>query len=154
MEPSAKYAVSERILIDANIETVWRHMTDWDAYPQWNPFIVKVEFLSDRQVPNSKMKFHLRWQDGKTGTSIEQMARSVPPQNGTAELAYTYASLPARLGLLRATRVQRLRQIGSQTEYVTREEFHGILARFVPFTAVQQGFTAQAEALARVSAGR
>lgn len=152
MSSPTPYTVSARILIDADIETVWRHMTDWDAYPQWNPFIVKVEFLGDRQAPNSKMKFYLRWQDGKTGASIEQMARSAPPQNGAAELVYTYASLPARLGLLRATRVQQLRQVGSQTAYVTREEFHGILARFVPLTAVQQGFTAQANALAAVSA--
>ena len=94
------------------------------------------------------MKFHLHWQDGSKGTSIEQMVRITPPHEGTAELVYKYASLLAKIGLLRATRIQQLYQQGNQTEYVTREEFSGILARFVPIKAVKQGFAAQAKALA------
>mgnify|MGYP001049607691 CR=1 FL=1 len=152
MQQKSKYVVEERILIDADVHTVWRHMTDWDAYHQWNPFIVGVDYQVDGQGQVTTMKFQLRWPDGKTGTSVEQMVRSSPPQNGTAELVYKYATLPARLGLLRATRIQQLRQQGSQTAYYTREDFSGMLARFVPITAVQQGFAAQAQALAAVSA--
>lgn len=152
-QKTAKYSVEESILIDADIDAVWQYMTDWGAYPHWNPFIVKVDYQVDRHNQISQMKFHLRWPDGKKGTSIEQMVRSAPPQNGTAELVYKYAAPLAKLGLLRATRLQRLRQQGAQTEYYTREDFYGVLARFVPLTAVKKGFAAQAKALAAVSAG-
>jgi len=151
MKKSSKFRVDERILIDADIHTVWQHMTEWDAYPQWNPFIVQVDYQVDAQNNIRKMKFHLRWQDGSKGTSLEQMVHSQPPHQGTAELVYKYASLLAKIGLLRATRIQRLYQHGHQTEYVTQEEFFGILAPFVPITAVQQGFAAQAKALAAVA---
>ena len=47
MKKPSKYCVDERILIEADIQTVWKYMTDWDAYPQWNPFIVKVDYQVD-----------------------------------------------------------------------------------------------------------
>ena len=31
--------LSTEIAIDAPAETVWRHLTDFDSFPQWNPFI-------------------------------------------------------------------------------------------------------------------
>lgn len=149
MKKKSSYFVEERILIDADIYTVWRYMTDWDAYPEWNPFIVNVEY-QENQV--GKMKFYLRWHDGKQGTSIEEMVTSSPPADGSAELVYKYASLMAKLGLLRATRIQQLHTAGQQTEYYTREDFFGILARFVPMMAVKKGFAAQAKALAQIAA--
>lgn len=148
------YLVEEHILIDAAIEVVWQHLTDWEAYPQWNPFIVAVQYTVNAQNNVDKMKFSLRWHDGRPGTSWEQMVSSSPPAHGHAELVYKYASLSARLGLLRATRVQQLRASGQQTVYYTKEQFSGILARFVPFTAVKKGFAAQAKALAKIASGQ
>ncbi len=148
------YLVEERILIDAEIDVVWQHLTDWDAYHQWNPFIVAVQYTVDTQNNVDKMTFSLRWHNGKTGTSQEQMVSSSPPANGQAELVYKYASLAARLGLLRATRVQQLRAQGEQTAYYTKEQFSGILARFVPLTAVKKGFAAQAKALAKIASSK
>ena len=154
MKKKSNYFVEERILIDADIHIVWQHLTDWDAYHTWNPFIINVDYTVDKQNKVEKMKFYLQWHDGKTGTSIEQMVRSVPPANGSAELVYKYAALVAKLGLLKATRTQQLRTKGNQTEYYTKEEFFGILARFVPITAVKKGFAAQANALAQIASGK
>lgn len=148
---TSSYRIEERLLINADIHVVWQHMTDWDAYPQWNPFIVKVDYTVDAHNQVDKMKFSLRWHDGKKGTSLEKMVASRPPTAGVAELVYAYAAPVARLGLLRATRIQQLRAQGTQTEYYTKEEFFGVLARFVPFTAVKKGFADQAQALALVS---
>ncbi len=154
MKKKSNYRVEERILIDADINTVWQTMTDWDSYHKWNPFIVNVDYTVDEKHEIDKMKFHLRWHDGKKGTSIEQMLSSTPPSAGSAEIVYKYASLIAKLGLLRATRIQQLQAKGNQTEYYTKEEFFGILARFVPFSAVKKGFTAQANALATIASGK
>ena len=154
MKKNANYTIEEQILINADIQTVWKHMTDWDAYQEWNPFIVKVEHLTTKNNDDEIMKFYLKWHNGKKGTSIEQMVSSSPPSDGSAELVYKYASLMAKLGLLRATRIQKLRTKGNQTEYYTKEEFFGILSRFVPFDAVKKGFSAQAKALAMVAEGK
>jgi len=154
MKKKTKYFVEERILIDADINIVWQYMIDWDSYHKWNPFIVNVDYQVNQENKIHKMKFYLQWQDGKQGTSIEEMVASVPPSDGSAELVYRYASLMAKLGLLRATRIQQLHANGQQTEYYTKEEFSGILARFVPIMAVKEGFSAQAKALAKITADK
>ena len=99
MEKKSNYFVEERILIDADINTVWYYMTDWDAYSTWNPFIVDVKYQMNQENQIGKMKFYLRWYDGKQGTSIEELVSSSPPTNGSAELVYKYVSLMAKLGL-------------------------------------------------------
>ena len=153
MKKKNKYFVEERILIDADINIVWHYMIDWDSYHKWNPFIIDVDYQVNQQNKIGKMKFYLQWHDGKKGTSIEEMVSSSPPSDDSAELVYKYASLMAKLGLLRATRIQQLHAKGQQTEYYTREDFFGILARFVPMIAVKKGFSAQAKALAKIASG-
>jgi hypothetical protein len=150
----SKYFVEEHITINADIDTVWGYMIGWDSYPRWNPFIVKVDYRASKNGQGDIMVFSLAWHDGRKGSSIEQMISSTPPENGSAELKYKYAHPVARLGLLRATRVQKLQSKGNQTEYSTREEYHGILARFVPLDGVKKGFTAQANALAKIASGK
>jgi len=151
MKKNSKYIVEERILIDADINIVWKHMTDWDSYHKWNPFIRNVDYQVNEENNIDKMKFYLQWHDGKKGTSIEQMVSLVPPSDGSAKLVYKYASLIAKLGLLKATRIQQLHTKGNQTEDYTKEEFFGVLARFVPIKAVKKGFSAQAKALATIA---
>lgn len=38
----AKHIETE-IVIDAAAEHVWQHLVDWERYPEWNPFIRKIE---------------------------------------------------------------------------------------------------------------
>jgi hypothetical protein len=63
-------------------------------------------------------------------------------------LAYVYEGLPARLGLVRGTRYQRLSQVdGGPTVYDTVEEFSGPLVPFAGPARVAEGFRRHAEAL-------
>ena len=126
-------------------------MSDWDSYPSWNPFIVKVHIQPGKAGHPEKMLFRLVWHNGRKGSSREQMILASPPNAGSAELQYKYNALIAKLGLLKATRIQQLTAIGNQTEYFTREDYVGCLARFVPIKAVSQGFAKQAKALAVVA---
>ena len=136
-------------------EVVWKYMTDWDSYPQWNPFITKVTMLPSESTAQ-EMMFSVKWRDGNQIESREKMVRLEPPKNKTALLSYKFDSIMARLGLLRAIRIQRIEEKISpdgktQTEYYTKEEFWGIMARFVPFQRVQEGFADHAAALKRVA---
>jgi hypothetical protein len=153
LEKAGKYIVEETIFIESNIESVWAYMIDWESYPKWNPFIVNVKYIASKNAHKDKMLFSLRWHNGKKGKSKEQMIYSNPPKNGAAELKYEYASMLSKLGLLKAIRTQQLRTIEKQIEYYTKEEYFGVLAPFVPFSAVKKGFAAQAKALANMALG-
>jgi hypothetical protein len=98
---------------------------------------------------------HVRWANGRTARSPERVSEVAPPTGGgdgvvTATLAYVYEGLPARLGLVRGTRYQRLRQEpGGPTSYETVEEFSGPLVPLAGPGRVAEGFGRHAAALKR-----
>lgn len=137
--------------IDAPLEIVWAVMTDTAAYGEWNPFC----FRADCPTPpatGDPIVLHVRWANGRTTTSPERISAVEPPyqDGGTrrALLAYVYEGLPAKLGLVRGTRLQRLSQEpGGPTVYATVEEFSGPLVPLAGPGRVAEGFTRHAEAL-------
>ena len=139
--------------IDAPLETVWAVMMDIDAYGEWNPFLYRAECPSPPR-PGDPIVLHVRWPNGKTARSPERISTVEPPhadgETTRATLAYVYEGLPAKLGLVRGTRFQRLSQSpGGPTSYDTVEEFSGPLVRLAGPKRVGDGFRRHAEALKR-----
>jgi hypothetical protein len=139
------------VTIDAPLETVWTVMIDVDAYGEWNPFVFRAEC---RTPPTSgdPIVLHVRWRNGRTTRSPERISVVAPPHQdggGTrAALAYVYAGLPARIGLVRGTRHQLLHQApGGPTVYDTYEEFSGPLVALAGPARVADGFRRHADAL-------
>jgi hypothetical protein len=94
----------------------------------------------------------VRWANGRGTTSPERISQVDPPydENGVrrATLGYVYEGLPAKLGLVRGTRHQRLSQApGGPTRYETVEEFSGPLVPLAGPKRVAEGFRRHAEAL-------
>ena len=94
----------------------------------------------------------MRWPNGRTSRSPERVTVVEPPyaERGIhrATLAYVYEGLPARLGLVRGTRYQRLTQeVGGPTVYDTVEEFSGPQVPLAGPARVEAGFRRHAEAL-------
>jgi hypothetical protein len=144
---------SARTEIHAPIELVWQIMTDVAAYPQWNPFIVRIDAPKGPLAVGQALRLHVRWEDGGDVVSPEVITRSeAPSQDGaggkTATLAYRYVGLPHRLHLVRGTRLQTLEQLpGQPTVYSTHEEFTGFLVALMPLRKVRAGFVRHAAAL-------
>ncbi len=140
--------------IDAPLAVVWSVMTDTAAYAEWNPFVVHVECPTPPQV-GDPIVLHVRWKDGSTARSPERIVALEPPVTDgegvtTAQLSYVFEGWPARLGLVRGTRHQRLLQRpGRPTRYDTVEEFSGPLVRFAGPGRVADGFARHAAALKR-----
>ncbi|MDT0200715.1 SRPBCC domain-containing protein [Nocardioides sp. AE5] len=138
--------------IDAPLETVWQVMLDVDAYGEWNPFVVKAECPTPPAV-GDPILLHVVWANGKGVTSperIKQVDGPVTDAAGTtrATLAYVYEGLPAKLGLVRGTRYQRLvQEPGGPTTYTTAEEFSGPLVKLAGPGRVAEGFARHARAL-------
>lgn len=138
--------------IDAPLETVWAVMLDVERYAEWNPFVHTVECASAPYV-GQPIRLHVRWANGKEVVSPERITAIEPPSPGqdgvrTAALAYVYEGLPARLGLVRGIRWQRVTQhAGGPTHYATVEEFSGPLVRFAGPGRVAEGFARHAAGL-------
>jgi hypothetical protein len=143
---------SASISIDAPLAVVWEVMLDTERYGEWNPFVERAE---GRVPPTAgdPIVLHVRWTSGKTTRSPERISAIDPPATDpdgvtTATLSYVYEGLPAKLGLVRGTRHQRLRQEpGGPTAYDTVEEFTGPLVRFAGPGRVAEGFRRHAAGL-------
>ena len=137
--------------IDAAIDRVWAVMIDTGSYAEWNPFVVRAECATPPKV-GDPIKLHVRWADGRGTTSPERISEVSPPEDvggvRRATLAYVYEGLPAKLGLVRGTRLQRISQApGEPTRYETVEEFSGPLVPLAGPRRVEEGFRRHAEAL-------
>jgi hypothetical protein len=136
--------------IDAPIDVVWRVLTDVHAYPEWNPFVVRVDGPVDRV--GSRFRLHVRWQDGGATTAGEELVTLDPPAEAggmrRATLAWRFTEALSALRLVRAMRTQTLEQApGGPCVYHSHEAFHGMFAPFVPLTRVRAGMDAMARAL-------
>jgi hypothetical protein len=142
------------IEIDAPIEVAWRVMVDTEAYAAWNPFVVRAETAQPAAVGNP-IVLHVAWANGARARSPERISALEAPAVGaggvaTAYLAYVYEGWPARLGLVRGVRHQRLSQRpGGPTRYETVEEFSGPLVGLAGPERVADGFRRHADALKR-----
>ena len=140
--------------IDAPLDLVWAVMLDTGSYGEWNPFVERVECPDPPRV-GDPIVLHVRWATGRTTRSPERISAIEPPsaRDGavrTARLSYVYEGLPARLGLVRGTRHQRLRQApGGPTTYDTVEEFSGPLVALAGPERVAEGFRRHAAGLKR-----
>lgn len=137
---------SASITISAPIEVVWSAMLDVDRYPEWNPFVVRVETPTPARVGNP-ITLHVRWANGRGTVSPERITAVEPPADGRALLAYVYEGWPSRLGLVRGTREQRLSAVDGGTRYDTVEHFSGPLVPLAGPARVADGFRRHAKAL-------
>jgi uncharacterized protein YndB with AHSA1/START domain len=150
--PTARPSAS--IEIDAPLELVWAVMLDTEAYAEWNPFVERAETASPAQVGNP-IVLHVRWANGRTTRSPERISAIEPPTTGadgvtTACLSYVFEGWPAKVGLVRGTRHQRLTQKpGGPTSYHTVEEFSGPFVKLAGPGRVADGFRRHAEGLKR-----
>ena len=136
------------IEINAPYELVYETVIDTSRYPEWNPYITRVDPPVDLSVVGSEFTLHVLQPISMTTVqSNEKTFEAQPPANGEALLAYGYNDLfklllgsPVRYHLFTALDDGR-------TLYRTYEEFCTILLPLLPLDDVQLGFTLQTEAL-------
>ena len=137
--------------IDAPLDVVWAVMLDTDSYGEWNPFVFRAECPSPPSV-GDPIRLHVEFGNGKRAVSPERISVVDAPRDidgvRRATLAYVYEGLPAKLRLVRGTRLQCLTQEpGGPTRYETVEEFSGPLVPLAGPDRVEEGFRRHAAAL-------
>jgi hypothetical protein len=130
-------------LIDAPIERVWSVLVDIDRYPEWSPFVVKID---GPLSVGTMLTLHVAMTPNR---SVLRQRERVSKRDELHELSWgTVMGHPL---LLRAERYQRLTKISeNQTRYETSDDFEGALVPlvFALYRAkIQAGFDATAIAL-------
>ncbi|TLZ63502.1 MAG: SRPBCC domain-containing protein [Methanobacteriota archaeon] len=135
------------IEIDAPVENVWRALTDFPAFPEWNPFIRRIQ---GTPAVGSRLEVTL----GASGTKPMTFRPTVKGFVPNQELRWLgRVGIP---GLFDGEHIFELSPVGpDRTRFVQRENFRGL---FVPFLAksldrdARRGFEEMNQALrARVT---
>lgn len=141
-----RHHIATQIDIDATPEQVWRHLTDLDAYPMWNPFMVSAtgaldvgQILTiDLRPPDGRATtFRPRVTVVETGVTLEWLGRLALP--GLFSGRHRFDLSPTEHG----------------TRLVHSETFKGLLVPFLRASLdgpTRRGFEAMNEALAHRAA--
>jgi hypothetical protein len=142
---TAKNDLRAEIEIDADPETVWGVLTDFEAYPGWNPFIKPIE---GEQMIGSRLLVRLQPPEGR-GITMKPIVTVNEPGRAFGWLG--------RLGgvphLFDGAHRFELESIdgGRRTRFVQSERFQGVLLPLVRrsiLPATLRGFEAMNRALA------
>ena len=134
---------SDPVTIEAPVETVWRVLTDFDRYGEWNPFTpyVKAELAMGAPVDMRVAMGAFRLKQTEIICALE------PPRR------LAWRTTIGAHWLLHAVREQRLEALGEAAcRYATTDEFRGVLMPLVMLPSggfVRRGFNAVAWALKR-----
>lgn len=134
--------ISTEITIDAPAARVWELLTDFPRYPDWNPFIQRIEGRLEVGAPLSA---YLQLPGGR-GQSFAPEVVAVEPERTFAWLGRLGVS-----GLFDGRHFFEIEPLGDeQCRFTQREEFTGLLAGlFLHFISddTERGFNLMNEAL-------
>src|SRR5688572_7113737 len=106
------------IIINATAEKVWGVLTDFEKFPEWNPFILSIE---GKKEAGARLRVVLN--NGK-GTSVFKPKVLVLEKEKAFEWM---GSLP--LGIFSGHHQFRIERLSNnQVKFIHREEFSGLLA--------------------------
>lgn len=115
--------IRSEIEIEASADKVWRVLTDFPAFPDWNPFIRKAE---GELVAGQHIAVELQ-PPGHRATSFKPTLLSVEPGRGFRWLGHVLVA-----GIFDGEHIHEIEPLGSdRARYVQREQFHGVLVPFL-----------------------
>jgi len=132
-----------QIEIEATPERVWEILTDFDAYPEWNPFIQAIE---GEAAPGSRLEVRIEPPGGRAMRFKPTVLEAAPRQ----ELRWLGRVLVP--GLFDGEHSLRIEPIDdSRVRFVQAERFTGVLVPLFgkSLEKTERGFTAMNEALKR-----
>jgi hypothetical protein len=131
------------IEIDAPPERVWRVLTAFDAYPEWNPFIRSIE--GDPEV-GSQLRVRIE-PPGARGMTFRPTVQAVEPARELRWLGRLVVP-----GLVDGEHRLALEPLEyGRSKFIQSERFSGLLVGLITRTlaATEQGFKQMNEALKR-----
>jgi hypothetical protein len=110
------------IEIEASADEVWKVLTDFAAFPEWNPFIRRAEgaLVAGQHIAVTMQP------PGHRPTSFRPEILSVEPARGFRWLGHVV--MP---GVFDGEHIHEIEALGpDRSRYIQRERFHGVLVPF------------------------
>jgi hypothetical protein len=138
------FVISDSVDIAAAPEAVWQVMTDFDRYPEWNPFAVRC---STSLLPGDPIDMSVAFiLPGRRRLRQREWIRTHTPGR-----EFSYSMAPVPFSALRSRRTQSITPLGdAQTRYTSRFELSGWLHPVVQLllgARLHRGFHAMTAAL-------
>ena len=125
--------------IQAPAETVWKILTDFPAYADWNPFITRA---SGEIFPGAKLSIHIT-PPGRKGMTFHPTVTNVIPRQELRWLGHLF--LP---GLFDGEHIFLLHEkVEGFTRFEQKEKFTGILTPLLHLEKTKLGFEMMNRAL-------
>jgi hypothetical protein len=135
--------IRTEIEIGASPEEVWRVLTAFSQFGQWNPFIPRID---GGLAEGKTLRVRLAPPGGKAMTFRPTVLRAEAPRE------FRWVGHLLFPGVFDGEHIFELEDLGGRTRFVQREEFRGILAGpmlGVLRSSTERGFIAMNEALRR-----
>lgn len=131
-----KHLIESTVIINAPIDQVWKTLTSFDYYSEWNPFTPKVEI---KPVIGSTVGLHVRLNPNSQKTMFQKETLLVwDEENKRLEWGIQNA------WYVRTIRLQQLTDLGNnKTRYYTSDFFEGPLTKLILWlyrSKIQIGF--------------
>lgn len=140
-------SLQTEIIINAPAEKVWAVLTDFENYPDWNPFVQKIE---GKPIVGQTLRVELN--NGKGVSVFKPKVLTAAPNQAFEWLG----SLPIP-GIFNGQHYFKLEAIGTdQIKFIHGENFSGLLAGFIMKQIgeqTQRGFIAMNKALKQRAEG-
>lgn len=136
------------IEINATPETVWHILMDFDSYPEWNPFILR---LSGTAAIGETLQARLRPEGGKPVTVRPKVTELEPFRS------FEWLGRLGVKGLFDGRHRFRIEPTSGGTRLVQNEEFTGFLVPLLSRSlnrGTRRGFVAMNEALKERAEGK
>ncbi|HCM27745.1 MAG: hypothetical protein A2Z99_16480 [Treponema sp. GWB1_62_6] len=112
-------SLSSEIQIGAPIDLVWKVLTDFANWKDWNPMVTRAE--GDAAV-GSKLRITMRGPDGKDAMKYEANVIT-----SSAPKSFRWRATAMAGFMLTNDRVFELREEDGRTVFTNREEFKGLM---------------------------
>lgn len=114
--------IKTEIIINASREKIWEVLTDFEAYPQWNPFVVRIE---GKPIKGTRLKNTL--QNGDKQFQFKPIVTAAEPGRSFAWLGSVLMK-----GIFDGHHSFELEEVGNgQVKLIHSEKFSGILSGFI-----------------------
>jgi hypothetical protein len=133
--------IQTQIEINASAERVWELLTDFSRYPEWNPFITKIE---GAPAEGERLRVHIQ-PPGTSGMTLRPKVTRVMAGQELRWLGHLFVPGP-----FDGEHVFRIDKQAGTTLFSQSERFSGLLVSFLGnrlFEATERGFHAMNAAL-------
>lgn len=138
-------SIQTSILIQASPEKIWTILTDFERYPQWNPFII---YISGKATEGSSLTVQIQPPQSKSMT-FRPVVTSVKKFQ---ELSWLGKLLFK--GLFDGAHHFRLQDNSDgSTTFFQSEDFSGILSNIIPLKHTEAGFHLMNQKLKEIAEG-